>query len=85
MALYEQHDPRAHIGEPSYASPWSALSMGTVVLFVAAVVAVLMIAVVYPGSESRVGDTTSTGPTVQTVTPAPSPTTEPRPTQAPQP
>ena len=84
MALYEQHDPRAHINEPSYASPWSALSIGTVVLFVVAVIAVLMIAVFYPGSESRVGDTNA-GPSVQTVIPAPSPTTEPRPTQAPRP
>ena len=84
MALYEQHDPRAHINEPSYASPWSALSMGTVLLFVVAVIGVLMIAVSYPGSGGRVGDTNA-GPSVQTVTPAPSPTTEPRPTQTPQP
>ena len=82
MALYEEHDPRARINEPSYASPWSALSIGTVVLFVVAVIAVLMIAVFYPGSESRVGDTNA-GPSVQTVTPAPSPTTEPRPTPRP--
>ena len=84
MALYEQHDPHARIDEPSYASPWSALSMGTVLLFVVAVIAVLMIAVFYPASESRVGDTNAS-PTVQTVTPSPSPRTEPRPTQAPQP
>ena len=84
MALYEQHDPHARIDEPSYASPWSALSMGTVLLFVVAVIAVLMIAVFYPGSESRVGDT-NTSPSLQTVAPAPSPTTEPRPTQAPRP
>ena len=74
MALYEQHDPRARIDEPSYASPWSALSIGAVLLFVVAVIAVLMIAVFYPGSESRVGDTNA-GPSLQTVTPAPSPTT----------
>ena len=85
MALYEQHDPHARIDEPSYASPWSALSIGTVVLFVVAVIAVLMIAVFYPVSGSRVGDTPNASPTVQTVTPAPSPTTHPRPTQAPQP
>ena len=84
MALYEQHDPHAHIGHPSYAHRSSALSTGAVLLFVAVVIFVLMIAVFYPGSESRVGDI-NTGPSVKTVTPAPSPTTEPRPTQTPQP
>ena len=83
MALYEQHDPRAHVGDPNYAARSSALSTGAVVMFVAAVIAVLMIAVFYPGSESRVGDTNNAQPSVQTVTPTPSPMTEPRPTQAP--
>jgi hypothetical protein len=77
MALYEQHDPRARIDEPSYASPWSAVSIGSVVLFIVTVIAVLMIAVFYPGSESRVGD--ATAPSVQTVTPAPSPRQAPQP------
>ena len=84
MALYEQHDPHARIGHPSYARRSSALSTGAVLLFVAVVIAVLTIAVFYPGSKSRVGDT-NTEPSVQTVTRAPSPTTVPRPTQAPQP
>ena len=87
MALYEQHDPRAHVGETNYAARSPALSTGAVILFVATVIAVLMIAVLYPGREN-------TGPSVQTVNPAPSsstsppvptpgPNTEPRPTQAP--
>jgi hypothetical protein len=84
MALYEQHDPRARAGDPGYARRPSPLSTGAVVLIFAAIVAVLMFAVLYPGSASSVGGT-STGPSLQTVTPAPSPTTEPRPTQAPQP
>ena len=55
-------------------------------LIIAAAIAVVLIAMMYPRTTTdRVGDTTNTGPSVQTVTPAPSPTTEPRPTQAPQP
>ena len=98
MALYDQRDQPAQVDDPAYArhSAAPALSTGAVLVFVAAVLAILMIAVFYPGSESRVGDTNNTGPSVQTVAPAPSPstspavptpnpTTEPRPTQAPQP
>ena len=87
MALYDQRDQPAQVDDPAYArhAAGPALSTGAVLVFVAAVIAVLMIAVFYPGGEGRVGDTSNSGPTVQTVTPAPSPTTEPRPTQAPQP
>ena len=51
------------------------------------VIAILMIAIMYPGSEVRLGDTNNAGPSVKTVTPtpvpptspaAPNPTTEPR-------
>jgi hypothetical protein len=98
MALYEQHDPRAQVDDPNYVprSSAPALSTAAVLVFVAAVIAVSMIAVFYPASESRVGDTNNAGPSVRTVNPAPTPstspavatpnpTTEPRPTQAPQP
>jgi hypothetical protein len=63
-------------------------------LLLAAAIAALLIAMLYPGDRGRVGDTNNAGPSVQTVTPSPTPstsppiptptpTTEPRPTQAP--
>jgi hypothetical protein len=78
MTLYDQHNQPSQVDDPAYArhSAAPALSTGAVLVFVAAVIAVLMIAVFYPGSEGRVGETNA-GPSVQTVAPTPSPSTSP--------
>ena len=79
------NDPRRNPNDTSQRSkPFERSNV--LPLIVAAAIAVVLIAMVYPRtSQDRVGDTNNAAPSVQTVTPAPSPTTEPRPTQAPQP
>ena len=84
MTQTYEHDQRRDLEDP--AEPQRPSLANTLLpLIVAAVLAIVVIAMVYraPTAE-RVGDTNA-GPSIQTVTPAPSPTTEPRPTQAPQP
>jgi hypothetical protein len=73
----------------------SLLADALLPLVLAAILAAVVIAMVYRGpTTARAGDMTNAGPSVQTVTPTPSPstsppvptpspTTEPRPTQAP--
>jgi hypothetical protein len=64
----------------------TASGIGVALLFVAAVIGILMIAIYYPTSEGRVGDTNNAGPSVKTVTPTPMPPaspTTPKPTTEP--
>lgn len=94
MALSDR--PFGRRVDPNLAGPLDRRSgMPTLLpLLLAAAAAVLLIALFYPMSSGRVGDTTNAGPSVQTMTPQPTPstsprvptprpTTDPRPTQAP--
>ena len=82
---YDKRDPRNSPTDPVRRStPFGRNNM--LPLIVAAAIAVVLIAMMYPRTPAeRVNDTNNAGPSVQTVTPTPGPTTEPRPTQAPQP
>jgi len=95
MALYDRRfDPtdadRRHLSRR--ATPRLA---GSLPLIIAAAIALLLIAMLYPrGGEQTIGDTNNAGPSVKAPTtqrapstspavPTPMPTTEPRPTQTP--
>jgi hypothetical protein len=96
MALYDKpRDPRFDPMNPNL-NERSRFATTTLPLIVAAAIAIVLIAMFFPGIRSPIGDTNNAGPAVTTVTPSPAPstspvvptpnpTTEPRPTQAPQP
>lgn len=97
MALYDHPHGRApadprHGQRVAPAPVWYESTLLPLIL--AAAIVIALIAMFYPGSDGRVGDTNNAGPSVRTVTPAPSPstspavptptpTTDPRPTQGP--
>ena len=93
MAIYNRpHDPREH-HDPTLTGGSRYDGSALLPLILAAAIVVALITMFYPGTGSRVGDT-SNAPAVQTVTPSPTPSTspmvptpnptaEPRPTQAP--
>ena len=78
MAYNNERDPRRNPNDPVRRAPFGRNNM--LPLIVAAVIAVALIAMMYPRTTpEHVGETNNAGPSVQTVTPAPSPTTQPQP------
>lgn len=94
MALYDHPHGRApadprHGQRVAPAPVWYESTLLPLIL--AAAIVIALIAMFYPGSDGRVGDTNNAGPSVRTA-PAPSPSTspavptpatDPRPTQGP--
>ena len=61
----------ANVGRPS------ASGIGVALGFIAVVIGILLVAIYYPNSEGRVGDTNNAGPSVKSAAPTPMPPTSP--------